>query len=68
MTPVVSNPTAAICLEVYRFPVISHPILIVTSVPPDRKIMYTGMETWYPKAALLSVDVTKNKVTINAQR
>ena len=68
MTPEVSNPTAAICLVVYLFPLINHPIVMVTSVPPDRKIMYTGMETWYPNAALLSVEVMKNKVTINAQR
>jgi hypothetical protein len=41
---------------------------MVTKVPPLRKMMYTGILTEYPRAALFKVDVMKNKVTMTAQR
>ena len=68
ITPAVRTPTAKICLGVYLLPTNNHPIVIVTNVPPLLKMMYTGILTWYPSAALFKVLVTKKSVTIIVQR
>lgn len=54
ITPMVTHATERLCDMVYLFPAMSHPMHILTTSPPLRKIIWTGIGMLYANAALLA--------------
>ena len=67
ITPTVSIATEIICHRLYRFPH-TKPTNIVVTLPPLRRIMWTGMEMLYPNTRLLRRLTVKKRKIFGSQR
>lgn len=67
ITPAVSMATENICHRLYRFPH-TKPISIVVTLPPLRRMMWTGTEMSYPNTKLLRRLTVKKRNIFGSQR
>lgn len=67
MIPTVSMATLKTCTGVYRFPQM-YPTNMVVTLPPLRRIMWTGTEMLYPKAKLFRRLTVKKRTMLGSHR